>query len=87
MPDVNGLTKAGRAPEKHGSRPGSQFPKATGNVASKNEQGQSLLEGIILSNNQMIRPNRFGGKDIYDMNTRRGDRLDGNGIMMAFLEP
>lgn len=41
--DRGGLTRAGRALEKHRSRPGSVFPMATGNVASKNAQGQAAL--------------------------------------------
>ena len=32
MQDRGGLTKAGRALEKHGNRPGSPFPKASGNL-------------------------------------------------------
>jgi len=85
--DVSGLTKAGRALGKHGSRPGSVFPQATGNVAAKNVQGQQVLEAILQSNNQRIVPNRFGGQDIFDINTGRGVRYDGNGNMMGFLEP
>ncbi len=33
--DRSGLTKAGRALDKHGNRPDSPFPKATGTVAEK----------------------------------------------------
>lgn len=84
--DVNGMTVAGRALEKHGSRPGSAFPRAVGNVASKNIQGQEVLEDILLSNNQRITPNRFGGQDVFDTHTGRGVRFDGNGNMMGFLE-
>src|SRR5690606_27903998 len=45
--DRGGLTKAGRALEKHGSRPGSVFGKATGNVSAKNAQGQAALDDIL----------------------------------------
>ena len=41
------LTKAGRALEKHGSRPGSIYPRATGNVANKNALGNKILESIL----------------------------------------
>ena len=85
--DVNGLSRAGRALEKHGSRPDSVFPKATGNAAAKNLAGQQVLKEILESNNQRITPNRFGGQDIFDMNTGRGVRYDSNGNMMGFLEP
>ncbi|MGE0537532.1 MAG: hypothetical protein AB7O68_21365 [Pirellulales bacterium] len=85
--DLNGLTKAGRALEKHGSRPGSNFPQARGGVAAKNAQGQEILEGILRSDCQTIKPNRFGGQDIFDNNALRGARFDGNGDFMGFLEP
>lgn len=45
--DRGGLTKAGRALEKHGSRSGSVFPKATGKVGAKNTQGQAALDDIL----------------------------------------
>jgi RHS repeat-associated protein len=85
--DVNGLTRAGRALEKHGSRPGSAFPRATGNVPAKNAQGQEILKGILRSPNKQIRRNRFGGQDIFDLTTGRGVRFDANGNMIGFLEP
>jgi hypothetical protein len=84
--DRGGLTQAGRALEKHGSR-GGVFPQATGNVAAKNAQGQQVLQEILSSQNQTISPNRFGGRDIFDAATGRGVRYDGNGKMMGFLEP
>ncbi len=40
--DRGGLTKAGRALDKHGGRSNSAFPKATGNLANKNMQGDIL---------------------------------------------
>ena len=84
--DANGLTVAGRALEKHGSRPGSAFPRAVGDVAAKNSQGQQVLEDILRSNNQKIVPNRFGGQDVFDIGAGRGVRFDGDGNMMGFLE-
>ena len=45
--DRGGLTRAGRALDKHGGRAGSVFPKAAGNPASKNLQGQLHLDDIL----------------------------------------
>jgi RHS repeat-associated protein len=79
------LTTAGRAGQKHGSRPGSAFPPATGNADDKNEQGQEILtnpDSIISIGN------RFGefGIDIFDPNGRaaRFDRVD---KFRGLLEP
>jgi hypothetical protein len=85
--DKGDLTKAGRALQKHGSRPGSVFPPATGNAAAINQQGQQVLQDILGSQNQLVKPNRFGGRDIFDATAGRGVRYDGNGNMMGFLEP
>ena len=79
------LTKAGRAAQKHGSRPGSVFPPATGNPSAINKQGQGVLEDILTSPNQTTKPNRFGGQDIYGGG--RGVRYDSDGNFMGFLEP
>jgi hypothetical protein len=80
------LTKAGRALQKHGSRPGSAFPKATGNPEAINAQGQAVLEGIMNDPGTTPKPNRFGGSD-YTAPDGRGARYDGNGNFMGFLEP
>jgi RHS repeat-associated protein len=80
------LTKAGRAAQKHGSRPGSVFPPTTGNPASINQQGQSILDNILASPRKTIKPNRFGGQDIHALDGR-GARFNGAGEFMGFLEP
>ena len=80
------LTKAGRGLDKHGIRPKTSFPQAIGNAAAKNSQGEQVLREILESNQQVIKPNRFGGRDIFDSNTTRGVRFDANGNMMGFLE-
>lgn len=85
--DKNGLTRAGRALQKHGSRSGSVFPSFAGNAAARNAQAQEVLHEILRAQTQSIKPNRFGGRDIYDASTSRGVRFDGNGNMMGFLEP
>jgi hypothetical protein len=80
------LTKAGRAAQKHGSRPGSAFPPTKGNPSSLNQQGQHALDDILTSPGQTSKPNRFGGKDIQ-ASDGRGARFDANGNFMGFLEP
>ncbi len=84
-PDRNGLTKSGRALQKHGDRSDSLYPRATGSAANKNQQGQKVLENILKSRNKWQRPNRFGGIDIFDKTTGRGVRYNGAGEMMGFL--
>ena len=69
--DRGGLTKAGRALDKHGNRPGSAFPKATGSPASKNAQGQHHLDDILTDPKGCVKPNKYGGHDYY--------RSDGTG--------
>jgi hypothetical protein len=65
---------------------GSLFPKATGDVAAKNAQGQKILNQILNAEKQTVIPNRLGGNDIYDAVSGRGVRFDGNGAMKGFLE-
>ena len=43
--DRGGLTKAGRALDKHGGRSSSIFPKATGNITTKNIQREFEIRG------------------------------------------
>lgn len=45
--DRGGLTRAGRALNKHGNRVGSVFPRIFGNIESKNLQGQFQLDDIL----------------------------------------
>jgi hypothetical protein len=80
------LTKAGRALEKHGSRAGSVFPKATGNVGAKNAQGQAALDDI-LGNVSKTSPNKFGGHDYFGGSRGGGARFDAEGNLIGFLEP
>jgi hypothetical protein len=85
--DTSGvLTKAGRALEKHGSRPGSAFPRASGNAAAKNAQGQAALESILGDAGTTAKANRFGGLD-YIAPGGQGARYNGSGEFMGFLEP
>ncbi len=45
--DKGGLTKIGRALQKHASRSGSKFGQATGSTASLNAQGEKVLKEIL----------------------------------------
>ncbi len=85
--DRNGLTKAGRAIQKHGDRAGSVFPKSTGSAAARNAMGQEVLDGIIYSTSRTIKPNKYGGIDIWDNFTQRGARFDSHGNFITFLDP
>jgi hypothetical protein len=84
--DRGGLTRAGRALEKHGGRQGSVFPKATGNVADKNRQGQEILEDILTTPGMKSSSNKFGGQDFFDP-SGRGARFNQDGSFRGFLEP
>lgn len=84
--DRGGLTKAGRALDKHGGRPGSVFPKAIGNPASKNAQGQFHLDDILTHPQSVSYSNRFGGKDIFSPDGR-GVRFDADDNVLGFLQP
>ncbi|MCH9625861.1 MAG: hypothetical protein S4CHLAM123_10450 [Chlamydiales bacterium] len=68
--DRGGLTRAGRALDKHGGRPGSVFPKATGNPAAKNMQGQYHLDDILTNPNSITSIEKGYGIEIYAPNGR-----------------
>lgn len=84
--DRGGLTKAGRGLDKHGNRPGSIFPKATGNTASKNQQGQYHLDDILTHPYSQTKPNKFGGFDIRKPDGA-GARYYNENNFRGFLEP
>jgi hypothetical protein len=88
--DRGGLTKVGRALDKHGNRPGSVFPKVTGNPASKNIQGQYHLDDILTHPNSKIshRDHRdFGRVMDIEVPGRGGARFSRNGDFIGLLEP
>ncbi|WP_051201266.1 hypothetical protein [Leptospira alexanderi] len=85
--DRNGLTKAGRALQKHGDREGSVFPVSSGSPSERNTQGEKVLQGILQSPDKIIRPNKFGGQDIIDNITKRGVRYNEDGSFRGFLDP
>lgn len=83
------LTTAGRAGQKHGSRPGSAFPPVTGSAEDKNQQGQDILDGILTDpDSTATEGNRFGegGVDVRD-SEGRGARFDEERRFRGFLEP
>ena len=84
------LTKAGRALEKHGSRAGSVFERATGNVAAKNAAGQAVIEDILTSPGSrtvnITRGKWKGGVEVWAP-SGRGVRYDADGNFVGLLEP
>ena len=88
--DKGGMTKAGRAAQKHGDRVDSAFPKATGNVAKKNAAGQDIVDDILTdpsSTSTSFTHGRFG--DVTDVvaGDGRGVRFGADGNMIGLLEP
>lgn len=83
--DRNGLTFAGRALQKHGDRPGSAFPRATGTSAQKNTQGQQVVDGILTNPDSrvIVRGDRI---DIYAPDGL-GVRFYPDGNFKGLLEP
>jgi hypothetical protein len=88
--DKGGFTAAGRALQKHGSRTGSIFPKATGNAATINAQGEAVLNRILTNPNatNAIRHHaRFGNVLEYRIPGGQGARFSGDGkTFIGFLE-
>jgi hypothetical protein len=88
--DRGGLTKAGRALDKHGGRPDSVFPKVTGNPASKNMHGQHHLDDILThpqSKSTHWEHRSFGKIIDIEVPTKGGARFSQNGNFIGFLEP
>lgn len=88
--DRNGLTVAGRALQKHGSRPGSAFPAAKGTAATVNQQGQNVVDDILKNTGSTITTRhhaRFGDVTEIRAPDGRGVRYDSVGNFMGFLEP
>jgi hypothetical protein len=84
--DRSNLTKAGRALQKHGSRPGSVFLAAKGNPDAINSQAQKTLKGILEDTNVKVEYNRYSGIDIFSF-SGKGARFNGKGELVGFLEP
>jgi RHS repeat-associated protein len=84
--DRNGLTKAGRALQKHSSRPGSAFSTSATRAGDLNAVGQSLVDDILTVPGSMQRGNRLGGVDFLGPDGR-GIRFNPDGSFRGFLEP
>ena len=54
FPDRGGLTKAGRAFEKHGQRSDTVFPRPRGTVHEKNVEGQRTLDEILNHSDRQV---------------------------------
>jgi len=88
--DKGGFTAVGKALQKHGSRTGSIFPKATGNASEINAQGEAVLNGILTNPNvtSVTRHHaRFGNVLEYKIPGGQGARFSGDGkTFIGFLE-
>lgn len=84
--DRGGLTRVGRALQKHSDRDGSVFGgRSSGNPNARNEQGMRVLDEILEdpgSTTQVL----DNVTNIWD-STGRGIRLNNDGTFMGFLEP
>ena len=89
--DRNGLTVVGRALQKHGSRSGTSFPRATGSPTAINSQGEKFLKEIIT--NPSVSTNarhhaRFGNILEYKLPNGQGARFSSDGSkFLGFIEP
>ena len=83
--DRGGLTRAGRALDKHGTRPNSAFPKATGEPIAKNAQGQFHLDDILTHPQNKIYKDVNSGYEIY-VPDGRGAYFRTDGTFRGFVE-
>jgi hypothetical protein len=81
----NGLTRAGRALDKHGGRPGSIFPKPVGNAAAKNSQGQFHLDDILTHPKSKFFKDINEGYEVYSPDGR-GAYFRSDGSFRGFIE-
>lgn len=86
-----GLTSVGRALKKHGDRTGSVFPKAMGNPASINVQGEKILKEILEHPNvkaSVVKSRSVGEALDYTIPGGKGARFSSDGTkFIGFLEP
>ncbi len=84
--DKGGLTKAGRALQKHGDRPGTAFNRPASNSArALNPAGQEVVDELLTNPGSQFRPNRIGGWDVRAPDGR-GVRFNPDGSFRGFLE-
>ena len=84
--DQGGRTKAGRAQEKHGSRPGSAFPPTKGPPSAINDQGQRTLEDILNAPGATIEVDANGTITVWSPDGR-GAQWRPNGEFKGLREP
>jgi filamentous hemagglutinin len=85
--DKNGLTKAGRALQKHSDRPGSAFNNPGSKTpGSLNPAGQNVVDDILTTPGSQMKPNRLGGWDVVAPDGR-GVRYNPDGSFYSLLEP
>jgi hypothetical protein len=84
--DKGDRTKAGRAGEKHGSRPGSAFPPTSGDADSVNDQGQEELDGILEDEGSTIEVDDRGRTTVTAPDGKAA-RFNPDGSMQGFREP
>ncbi len=85
-----GLTKAGRALQKHGNRPGSAFPQPKGSQSDINTVAQEIVDEILTMPGTTIRKRshpRYG--QVFEVRSpdRRGLMYDNNNTLIGFREP
>ncbi|HAH55895.1 MAG TPA: hypothetical protein DCM02_11605, partial [Flavobacterium sp.] len=84
--DRNGLTKAGRAIQKHSDRLGSAYSYSSKKPDILNAEGQKIVDEILNNPQSIVKPNKFGGIDIISPN-EKGVSYSADGSMRGFLEP
>ena len=90
--DRSGLTKAGRALQKHSDRAGSLWAKPLGklNPEGYNGAAQGMIRQILSdSGTTSSYLHRSGYGWVYEVigTDGRGLRFDANGVLIGFLEP
>ena len=89
--DRNKLTKAGRAIQKHGDRPGDIIEKVKENAAVKNSEGIKLVKKILTDSKLEVK-SYYSSKykaNIKDYRSKNGGirmNID-SGEFMGFLKP
>ena len=89
--DRNKLTKAGRAIQKHGDRPGDIIEKVKGNAAVKNSEGIKLVKKILTDSKLEVKSyySSIYKANIKDYRSKNGGirmNID-SGEFMGFLKP
>ena len=88
--DRNGLSKAGRALQKHCNRPKSIFPKMNGSSHKFNQVGQHHLDSILSDPTRKIniwKHRNLGNVVDIQTSSNGGARFSQNGDFIGFLEP